>query len=303
MEVRRLLPILLGLVVLAFALGSLPRGSPSGSLLFQSYWLLYLIYLGPVAILGIILALIIIIGMNWRDLGTGIGFGMARRRMRRKPKSRLAYVVYGLFWALAIGVLIIRKGSIFNPDPQKESIVTAIVGTNGGSGNPIPATLSQTISGLIDNSWFGVALLGLLLVGGLVLVQAVRVSLKETSQLYSQDIIGKQEEGLRAVHDAIRIVDDKEFDARSRIISCYQHLVRTVSRLGAPTSQDQTARELEAAIRSTFLLKGTATSNLTKLFEEARYSLHEIADEDAATAHNYLRLIAEELQVKLDSEP
>src|SRR5216684_8005706 len=61
LKVPRILPYLIGLIVLAFALGSLPRGTAGGSLLFRSYWLLYLVYLGPVVVLGAMAAAIIII--------------------------------------------------------------------------------------------------------------------------------------------------------------------------------------------------------------------------------------------------
>src|SRR5439155_808898 len=75
----------------------------------------------------------------------------------------------------------------------------------------------------------------------------------------------------------------------------------TVSRLGAPVSSDLTARELDRAVRSTFALKGPATTNLTQLFEEARYSLHEIDDDDADKAHEYLESVAEELKIQLEA--
>ena len=302
MGVRRFLPYIVGLIVLAFALGSLPRGSANGSILFQSYWLLYLVYLGPVATLGVTFALIIVIGLYWRDLGTGIGFGMARRRMLRRKHSRLSYLIAGFFWGLALGVLIVTRGTIFNPNQIQSDSISKIVGASTGPPNPIPLGVSQTISSLVDNSWFSFAFLGLLVVGGLVVVQAIRVSMKETRELYTADSIAKREEGLLAVQQAIKILDDARADPRSRIISCYQHLIATVSRLGAPVSDDLTARELETAIRSTFLVEESATSDLTKLFEEARYSLHEIVDEDAVRAYGYLKSIAEELRVKLDTE-
>ncbi len=54
-------------------------------------------------------------------------------------------------------------------------------------------------------------------------------------------------------------------------------------------------------MRSTLTLKGPATSDLTKLFEEARYSLHEIKDSDAEKAHEYLESVKEELKVQLEN--
>ncbi len=119
MKFPRILPYILGLIVLAFALASLSHGTPGGSLLFRSYWLLYLIYLGPVVILGAMVAVVVIIGLNYRDIGAAIGYGMARRRQARKRGSRYAVIVQMFFWALAIGVLIETKGSIFNPTQEQ----------------------------------------------------------------------------------------------------------------------------------------------------------------------------------------
>jgi hypothetical protein len=305
LKVPRILPYILGLIVLAFALGSLPHGTTGGSLLFNSYWLLYLLYLGPVIVLGAMVAIIIMIGMNYRDIAAAIGFKMAKGRRTRKKGSRTAILVKALFWALAIVALVEYKGSIFNPTQKGDStIIAKIVGEN-----PIAPDLLQTggvllaISNLVRSTWFGLAFLGLLVVGGVIVIQSVRVSLKETRDLRIQELQGNQEQGLQAIHEAIKLVDDSASDPRSRIIACYQHLISTVSRLGAPISSDLTARELDRAIRSTFGLKGQATTDLTQLFEEARYSLHQITDDNATEAHEYLESVAAELQIQLESLP
>ncbi len=272
MNLRRFLPYTIGLVILAFALGSLPRGSPGGSLLFQSTWLLYLIYLGPIALLGLMVGMMIFMVVNWKSMAEAIGFKIARGRATRKRRSRFALVVSLLMWTIAIWVLIEKPGTILNSQGTNSTRVVADI----------------------------LAFLGILVVGGLVLIHGIRVSLRETSEMIIEDLRGRRLDGIQATHDAIRSIDDSTADARSRIITCFQHMMMAVSGLGVPISSDQTARELEIAIRSTFMLKGSATSDLTKLFEEARYSLHKISDEDAACAREYLLLIAEELEVPID---
>lgn len=298
MEARRVAPYIIGLVLLAFALGSLPRGSAGGSLLFRSYWLLYLVYLGPVLVLAAMVALVIIIGMNWREIGAGIGSGMARRRKARKRNSWLSLAVSGFVWAIAIGYLISTGKGLFGASQLKQATITQIVNDSTSSTYSLQGGLVGVISTLVQSSWFSLIFLGLLAVGGVVMVQAVRVSLKETSES-SGEIGQKQIEGLQAVSDAIRLVDDPATDPRSRIISSYQVLILTASRLGAPVSANMTARELERAISSTFSLTGSAAGDLTYLFEEARYSLHDITDQDASTAHDHLDSIAKELRVQL----
>jgi uncharacterized protein DUF4129 len=302
MEVRRLVPYIVGLIVLAFALGSLPRGSPGGSLLFRSYWLLYLIYLGPIVVLGVMLALIVLIALNWRDIGAGIGFRMAQSRRGRKRASMYSIFVWLFMWTIAIVVLMEKPGTIFNPlGTNSTATVAAIGGGDGTPSNPFQlGGFLPTISSLVQSSWFGIAFLGLLVVGGLVLIQSVRVAMKETSEMDARGFEERRIEGLEAVYGAIELVDDETVDPRSRIITCYQHMITAVSRLGVPLSPDQTARELERAINSTFVLKGSATGELTQLFEEARYSLHDISDEDAGNARKCLDSIAEELRIQLN---
>ena len=252
-------------------------------------------------ILAAMIALIIIIGLNYRDLGAAIGYGMARRRKMGKRRSRYSTFVAMFFWALAIGVLIQTKGSIFNPiHAANSTIVENIVGDNTTPPNLFQAgAILPALSSLVQNVWFSLAFLGLLVVGGVILVESFRVSLKETSDLTLQELQAKQEQGLQAVREAIKLVNDPASDPRSRIIACYQYLVATVSRLGAPVSSDLTARELDRAVRSTFALRGPATSELTQLFEEARYSLHEISNLDADKARKYLESVSEELKTQL----
>ena len=62
-------------------------------------------------------------------------------------------------------------------------------------------------------------------------------------------------------------------------------------------TSDLTARELEKAIRKMLLLKGSAIRDLTELFEEARYSKHEITSAHAESAHSYLLNIAAEMKI------
>jgi uncharacterized protein DUF4129 len=302
MDARRLLPFIAGLVVLAFALGSLSRSEPGGSLLFHSYWLLYILYLGPIVILGIMILMIAMIAINWREISAAVGFQMAKQRKQRKKKSRLSTFVAAAIWGLAFAVLFFRKGSIFNPNPPTNATVTQIVGANPAFPIPIPAQFAgflPAFSSLIDNGWFSYAFLGLVIVGGLIIVQSIRESMKETRDENIEVLKGNQQEGLKAVLEAINLVDNESKDPRTRIIACYQHLLMTASRLGAPVSPGMTARELERGICSTFSFEGTAINDLTQLFEISRYSLHEILEKDAQKARADLESIANELNVEL----
>lgn len=305
MELRRLLPYLVGLFVLAFALGSVSRGSAGGSLLFGSFWLLYLVYLVPVFLLGVMVVIVVLVALNWREIGAGLGLGMARSRQARKKKSPYPLIISIFMWALAIVVLIDKPGTLLNPFKTNSTniIKTEITGTNGSPPNPLQAGgFVPAISNIIQNTWFSIAFFALLVVGGAVLIESYRTSFRTTSHGGLEDQLDTQVEGLRAVHEAIKLVDDPNADPREKIITCYQRLIITVSNIGIATSPDMTARELERSIRTALLLKGKSVNELTQLFEEARYSLHEIVDDDVIKARDYLESIKNELRAHLAHE-
>jgi hypothetical protein len=300
LEARRLLPYIVGLLVLAFALGSLPRSEPGGSILFRSYWLLYLVYLGPIVILGLLVALIALIVLNWRGLSEGIGYGLAKRLRKRKPRSRVSFVVAALFWALALGVLLARGCTPICKPGASSTLTTQIIGENSTvtsilrEGDAVPV-----LSGLVQTTWFSFAFLGLVFVCGIVIIQSIRVALKEKSDVNQGLLLENREESLEAVQEALKLVHDQTTDPRSRIIACYRHLISVAMRMGAPVSSDQTARELETGIRTMLGLEGPAMSGLTLLFEEARYSLHPITEDDSQRAYQYLQSVAGELRVQM----
>ena len=250
-------------------------------------------------------ALIIFIGLNWRVLGEGIGHELVKGKRMRKRGSRRSLIISIIFWGMALGILIITRGTIFNPSNSTatNSTISKIVGESTAPQNPfVWGGFVPALSSLIQNTWFDMAFLGLLLVGGLVLVQSVRVARSEASEINARGLILRRIGGLEMVNKALTLIDDQAGDCRTRIIACYQNMITAVSRLGVPMPPDLTARELESAIRSTFVLKGEAIGDLTQIFEEARYSLHDINDEDASKARACLEAIAIELEVELDTK-
>ena len=227
---------------------------------------------------------------------------MSRRRKTGKPRSMKSIFITILFWGLALGVLISRQRA--SPSTNSTSTLEhQIVGEKAS----VPGTVQigngvGLISNLIQSGWFNILFLGLIVVCGFVLVQSLRFAFEKSSSpdtLYAT----RQEEGLQAVATAMKQVHDETLDPRSRIIACYETVINAAFRLGASISSDQTARELEARIRSMFSLRGAAIHELTALFEEARYSLHEITEEDASRALEHLHAIYGELDIQNDLGP
>ena len=132
------------------------------------------------------------------------------------------------------------------------------------------------------------------------MLRSAKVALDEFRENTGAIVLAAQAQGLRAVKDAIQIVQESDHGGpRERILLCYNSMIRAVSEMGASITVDQTARELERTIKRTFMINGDGIRTLTNLFEEARYSLHEIRDTDADKAHAYLESVAEELKIQL----
>jgi uncharacterized protein DUF4129 len=302
LERNRLLLFSLALILLAFALGSLPRSQPGGpSILLNSYWLIYLLSLAPLVTLGLMVVTIAFLAYNWRFLSDAIGFGIANKRRQQKKKGGRGsqLIVWITAWAIALGVLLQKCGGICNsskPAGFQSPVQQFVTGPGPGTVVPYIQVVSH-ISSFVQASWFSMAFLGFLIVSSVIIARGVKVYWDETRRIFSI-IPALEAEGKSAVEDAIHILESHEIlDPRTRIIDCYQRMVQAAQHLGAPITSDQTARELETAMRKMLILRGPAIGDLTTLFEEARYSLHPITDIDAEEAHRCLLDIAEEMKL------
>jgi hypothetical protein len=247
-------------------------------------------------------AMIGIIAYNWRLLSDALGFGIARGRKQQKKRGRtISIIVWMTAWLVAVGVLYQKcggKGIICSSSKPTTLAAPVQNFVSGNAGPVLPGLELITKIGLIvQTSWFAIAFLGLVAVSSVIIIRGVKVSWDEMKRVVR--LIPELEvEGKSAVEDAMRIIESQEtLDPRTRIIRCYQRMVQAAQHLGAPVTSDQTARELETAIRRMLLLTGPSIHDLTKLFEEARYSLHLITDKDAEEAHRYLLDIAEEMKL------
>jgi hypothetical protein len=303
---NRLVPFLLALVLIAFALGSLPRSQPGGSLLLNSYWLIYLVYLAPLVTLGLIIFFIAYLAYSWLTLSDAIGFLLARKKKlwKKKQSRTIQMLTYVVIWAIAVYVLFQKCGGLFcKSSSQPFNISTplkdAVTGSGPGPTLPLLSSLAQ-LSSIVQSNWFDWAFLGLLTISTVIVARGVMVYAREARTDALNQFAISRAEGIAAVTDAISVLKGHaDMDPRSRIINCYQRMLQAAQRLGAKVTSAQTARELETAIRKTLFIDGSAIGELTNLFEEARYSLHSITENDADQAQRWLEGIAEQMNTSL----
>ncbi len=311
MRARTILPYLAALLLLAWILGTLSRtGSGQPGILANSYWLVYLVYLLPLFAVGVMFVITIYLAWNWKLLSDFLGVGIAqKRRQSRKQSQAIRLAVWIGFWTIAIGTLLWRCGGIFCSSANNTQTLPNLV-MNAVDNSPSPALPSlgsitgpvYAIAEFTASPYFTLIFLGLLIISTVIVARAFKVSLDETraGRFLPAHV---REEGTMAVQDALRVLEMEEIpDPRARIMACYERMIRAAAGLGAHVSVDQTARELERGIRQTFRLRGRGISELTGLFEEARYSLHDMTGDDSDLAQECLREIGEELRAAVTVE-
>ncbi len=309
MKTRRVLPYLTALLLLAWVLGSLARSSTTGgSLLSDSYWLVYTVELLPLIALGLIVVLVAWLIINGGLISDALGFGISRKMRPRKKKHRTVQtIIWMAAWGV-VGILLTLKcgGLVCRSNNSVQNAAEAVNNLVSGSGSfpqlPVLGPLGA-VANLVDTNLFVAAFLGILAVSSVIMARGVKVAWDETRAAKLQLVEMAQEQRRTAVEDAIRVLDREENgDPRARILACYQRMIKAASDLGALVGPDKTARELERGIRGMFLLKGPGIARLTGLFEEARYSLHPLTEEDSVLARGCLVEISEELSRTVSAE-
>jgi len=156
---------------------------------------------------------------------------------------------------------------------------------------PQPSASTSLIVGYAS----GIIVLVITVVGVLLMFQAVR----ETSWGYEEPPQDSPEErvkesALLAVQEAIHRIEEEE-DFRMAVIKCYRRLCETLEEHGVPSREYQTAREYESTVSDVLDIPTDPLSVLTELFEEARYSLHEIGQKEQNRALSSLVYVRDRL--------
>ncbi len=305
MKRRTLLLFIIAILLLGWALGSLSRSQPGGSILVNSFWILYALDALPLLGLGALILLVFLIVLYLKGLSDALGSGIARKLSRKKKTRRysvLRIMIMLYAWAFVAIFLLTRcngNGIVCRSNNSLVQNAQRVIVGNSPSSIPSLPSLQAGFGGLtslVSYGWFFPVFLALLVVCTVTVGRSLIVAFQESKAQTAEEITAARKGALIAVEEALKIVTAPYLvDPRSRIINCYQLLLETCTRYGARLTPQQTARELEHAMRQTFLLHGPAVAGLTGLFEEARYSLHEMSDADARTAQQYLDDIAKEL--------
>ncbi|MEM2995103.1 MAG: DUF4129 domain-containing protein [Candidatus Bathyarchaeia archaeon] len=133
---------------------------------------------------------------------------------------------------------------------------------------------------LMPTLWLvsGVLLIVAVFTGGLLFIQAAKEAREEALAVLHLEEEVLQEKALNVIGEAISEITVHEGDLgfRAAIIKCYERLCELLAQHNCQIQKHETVQEFRVSASKLLNIPDKPFSTLTNLFEEARYSVHEI---------------------------
>ena len=192
--------------------------------------------------------------------------------------------------ALVTGPLLYKAYLAYTPGVSyiaSEWDVDEMIGKSGseflkGSRNLIGQNIGFIVIGLI------------VVIGGIFFVVPRVKSYLEESKESEKDQTQVEDEISESVDKAIKDLK-KGKDTRSTVIRCYQKMSYVLEDQGITYDQFMTPREFEENAFNSLDISKKTISDLTDVFEEARYSSHSLKESQREEALRNLKLLREEI--------
>lgn len=135
----------------------------------------------------------------------------------------------------------------------------------------------------------GLLLAAIFITSFILLTAGIRLALSKREIQADEPRLGIKEEATEVVRQTITALkSERRNEYHEMILQCYQKMCDILSKVGTEVSPTDTAREFAQNISSELHVDSNGVNGLTFLFEEARYSRHEISEEKRKMALDYL---------------
>lgn len=221
---------------------------------------------------------------------------LALKRERKWSTSMLSILALLMVYVIVSLFLLFQAG----PAPGGPTLgtitytgttqTTASGGTKNATGTtlsfvPYPDTAYTTALGLL--------MVASIFVAGMIIVQSL-IRAKQEAASFEKD---RKEEVVKAIRESVFELESS-LSCREAIIRCYKRFCELLERRGLSIPDHQTAREFREMVARFLRLPEDPLRGLTALFEEARYSSHEMTTQDREEALKHLRGLEHHLSVK-----
>jgi len=225
-------------------------------------------------------------------------------KLQRKPEVHektnfwLTIAVYAALFGL--GIIAIWAGVPQRILARLQGMVMTVISGSGNASGLRPQL--GPIGGLLPTTpilYYGilvtvaiVAVSFTLILGGLRLAYQAR----GMSSIDSQEEV--KEQAAELVQETITSLKSAR-KYHETILQCYKRMCEILSNAGLEAASEETAREFAENISSKLQIGKEAVTGLTFLFEEARYSNHEISEEKRTTALSHLQFLQQALSANV----
>ncbi len=218
-------------------------------------------------------------------------FTFAVSKDKKKWKRLLAQIIGVLVMFLIVFAMV-----FFYEDIETAVNDSGVLATIGGGGNSNGTTNfsdnSTDISGVRVLMTFAIFAVGfgmvmLAVVGTLAISRMRAVKLKYDKTVQAKEVAETIQRAIQTMHDGS--------DARSTVIRCYAEMCRVMAKHGVSEEEHLTSREFEVLAGDNLPISKDHLHNLVMVFEEARYSDHEMSTEDSKRALGCLERVKEDL--------
>lgn len=291
MSGRNVVALSVLMAIILILTGSIVRGAAKPPLLGG---------LAPLLILTLMTWYLIILISNRKEIIAGVAaiFKLHRKPEFARPSFWSTIVVYAVLFSL--GIIVFWMGV-----PQR--ILSGMQGiiTTPGAGNVSSQTPLNPLAGFFPSA--AVISLGVLVMAAIfvtsfiLLIGGLRLALN-TREIRADDS-GREmeEEAAEVVQQTITALKaEREYrEYHEIILECYVKMCKILARAGMELNPAETAREFAENISTKLQVGEKAVSGLTFLFEEARYSNHEISEEKRTMALHYLTSLQQALSANV----
>lgn len=256
--------------------------------------------LAPVLILTIMTWYLIVLIVDRQQITAALA---AMFKLQREPKFQrtnfwLTIAVYAALFGL--GIIALWTGLPQRILARLQGMTITEIPGSGNTSGPRPqlgpvAGLLPTAPILYYGIFVTVAIVAIsltLILGGVRLAFQTRRVTPTASQIEA-----KEQAADLAQVTITRLKSTKEY--HETILQCYKRMCEILSSAGLEIASEETAREFAESLSSKLQIGKDAVAGLTFLFEEARYSNHEISEEKRMTALTHLQFLQQALSTNV----
>jgi hypothetical protein len=256
--------------------------------------------LAPVLILTIMTWYLIVLIVDRDQIIAALAamFKLQREPTPRETNFWLTVAVYAALFGL--GIIAIWTGL-----PQRiltrlqGMVVTGIYGL--GNTSALRPQLGP-IAGLIPTTpilYYGILITVAIVAVSLTLILGgIRLAYRARGMRFIDSQVEVKEQAAELVQETITSLKST-MKYHEIILQCYKRMCEVLSNAGLEAASEETAREFAESISSKLQIGKEAVTGLTFLFEEARYSDHEISEEKRITALSHLQFLQQALSANV----